>query len=298
MLHAEAPHKRIQHITTTPHTNLSKTINSFIGVQKNIGDNELPPINFLTTKPTRRHNEYFRFKFAKGITTSCLLSDEEYCSKNKSKNTNNTETKIEKSNESIEDNGVDTKNENPKVERSYSEGVVDSDEELPVVIKKPKLRIQPTDKSKFCKHSLKIIPKVMIDPNIIKRKEMIKTLKQIQLQSIRCQYSTRTESQRFKQLVKEVTDYCNINHFFTCEHKDTELKVSSFGFSQKKFIVVFKSEAENYSNWGFPKPLFLDGTEVCDTQLLEHMKKQPTVETIMNELFRIACSIISECVCM
>lgn len=61
--------------------------------------------------------------------------------------------------------------------------------------------------------------------------------------------------------------------------------MSSFGFSKKRFVVVFRGDSENFENWGFPKPKSVDGKEVCDVQLLERMKRQPTVETFMNELF-------------
>lgn len=48
--------------------------------------------------------------------------------------------------------------------------------------------------------------------------------------------------------------------------------MSSFGFSKKRFVVVFRGDSENFENWGFPKPKSVDGKEVCDVQLLERMR--------------------------
>ncbi|ELP92219.1 hypothetical protein EIN_117930 [Entamoeba invadens IP1] len=280
MLRAEAPVKRLQ--LPKYHATGSKT-NSPRCVKKT-SDNELPPITFLATKPRRKiEGEYFTFTFSDTKRLSCILSLEENI-------TNSLESVIthpdkNKSMEEIAETQI--------VERSVSETALESDEEQHIVksYTKNKLRIQSMDKSRYFR-TLKVQQKACVDPNILKRKELLKGLKQVQTLAVRENTVKYSNNQKFQAFVKEIHDYCNINRFFTYEVKDTEIKLSSFGCVPQTFVVVFKEDA-NYSNWGFPKPLYVDGTEVCDNVLFETMKKQPSVETLLKELFRIACGVIT-----
>ena len=89
-------------------------------------------------------------------------------------------------------------------------------------------------------------------------------------------------------------DYCFKNDFFNCECVNNDVIISSPVFSNKRFQIIFKSSDEVFEHWNFQKPKFLDGKEVCDKSMLEKMKKSPSVEVFMNELFRIATHWFSE----
>ncbi|KAL7718906.1 Uncharacterized protein QTN25_003854 [Entamoeba marina] len=304
MLHAEASHRRLQlkpmltsratqnKVNKLPQISLpKKTIPSPSAALTSQLDvnTELPPISFLSTKPIKKpENQYFTFvKEAEPATPR--------------KDTNHVVTSpvttmhIEKSLDSMDEIVENSQLKESKNDKCSSEGVLESDEDMPVINKKPRLRIQ-TDKTKLYRHSFKFNSKSSVDPNVIKRREWMRSLKQLQINSIKnsnvCEQGI--QPQQFKILVKEVSNYCARNHFFCYECNESELKIFTFTVDQSKFVVVFKSNTENYDNWGFPKPLYMDGTDICDEELIEKMKKTPTVETFMNELFRIACNVISE----
>lgn len=207
-MNAEASRKRLQlpvvHQATTRPFPMQQTVRA-----SSITDmTELPPITILTSTPTKANQKRMGYMysyqrsdvFSQGIMATHMPMS------------SLTPDRVEKSNDSLDDSHEAMPH---KIERSCSE-VLESDEE--VQLKKPKLRIQ-TDKTKF-RHILKIQTKPFPDANN-KRKEMLKSLKQIQIQSTKMmKLPTRTEHQKFRQLEKEVAEYCNSHSFFNCEIKD------------------------------------------------------------------------------
>lgn len=157
--------------------------------------------------------------------------------------------------------------------------------------KKPaKLRIQPASEKKQ-RPLIPIKPSKITDPNITKRREMIKVLRDIQRKNFFSPIKPNQQPNEIKSktFIKDMNEYCNRNDFFRCQSTEKgEMIVSCDILGEKRMDVVFDLNENNYENWNFPKPKMSDGKEICDKNMMEKMKKQPSIEIFMNELFRIA----------
>ena len=252
-------------------------------------NSELPPISFITNTISQPAARACPFNFTNKVPIIISSSN-----KMQRKDDVVTSSPIR---QSMENDLVCNKSElrksaeNMRVDRSFSEVMVESDEDMIMKEnKKPKLRIQPYDKTK---HLLKL-NRTYIDSNSVKRKEIMRQLKQTQANSLKHVkvVDSIKSNQRFNLFAKEVENFCSRNQFFAMEYSDKQIKVTTI--LSNNFIVVFNASNSIYENWGFQKPTLM-GKEIIDKQLLERMKRSPSIETLMNELFRICCNTACEC---
>ena len=157
--------------------------------------------------------------------------------------------------------------------------------------KKPtKLRFQTCDKKQRPLIPIKST-KPAADPNMTKRREMIRGLRDLQRKCLFTQtkvISSQKTEMNATTFLRDMNEYCYRNDFFRCGmNEKREIIVSCEMFGERTINIVFDMNEKNYENWSFPKPRLSDGKEICDKNMMDKMKKQPSIEILMNELFRI-----------